>query len=87
MARNFRTQAFECWSIREAVQLTQFRLDEAGMELKTTTKLGGHAKDGGGGGEARDLYFDKPFLLILKRTRSQRPYFVMWVASSDLMAR
>ena len=37
--------------------------------------------------QPKNLIFDKPFLILLKRTDSKNPYFAMFVANTELMER
>jgi len=62
-----------------ALQSIRFRLDERGAVLKS------EAMEGAMGGIAEHLFFDKPFLILLKRRKAENPYFAMWVGNADLM--
>jgi len=33
------------------------------------------------------MIFDKPFLVLLKRSDAKNPYFAMWVANSELFLK
>jgi hypothetical protein len=33
----------------------------------------------------RNLVFDKPFLILLKRREAKRPYFALWVGNAELL--
>ena len=60
------------------VQQIRFRLDERGVILKSE----------GGGVSARmpqNLVFDKPFLVMIRRTGAKQPYFVLWVGNAELL--
>lgn len=35
----------------------------------------------------KKMFFDKPFLLLMQRKNAPNPYFVMWVANTELMIR
>ena len=61
-----------------ALQSIRFRLDERGAVLKSEGV-------GAGGMTKRNLVFDKPFLVLLKRREAENPYFAMWVGNADLM--
>jgi hypothetical protein len=35
----------------------------------------------------KKMFFDKDFLLLLKRTDAQNPYFGLWVVNTELMVK
>lgn len=67
-------------------QIVRFKLDETGAYLESEV-FGGVL-----GGELelppppRSFVFDKPFLVMIQRKNSLRPYFALWVANAELMA-
>ena len=64
--------------IAEALQHVNFQLDETGASLKSSARLGylnGH----------RYFIFCKPFLICLRQSNSNVPYFAMWVGSSSVL--
>lgn len=67
--------------VTSAKQTIRFRMDEKGVVLKSQA----HVIVG------RSLYrclvFDKPFLLMLKRTNAKVPYFAMWVDNPEVLVR
>lgn len=64
--------------IAAARQSIRFRLDERGAVLQSEgVAAAGKAE--------RDLVFDQPFLIMLKRREAAIPYFAMWVANAELM--
>lgn len=66
-----------------ARQRIEFRLDESGAELESEAYL-----SAGGVPEAGAAFlFDKPFLILIQRRGSPRPYFAAWIANADLMPR
>jgi TonB family protein len=66
-------------------QIIRFKLDETGAYLES------EVEGGVLGGELemtpppRSFVFDKPFLVMIKRKNSMRPYFALWVANAELM--
>lgn len=73
------------YTVDKAWQRTAFLLDEKGAEVESeaeiivTTAIPKELEP------QKNLVFDKPFLLLLKRTESKNPYFAMWVANTELM--
>jgi hypothetical protein len=65
-------------NITFAAQSIRFRLDERGAILKS------EGIDASGLSE-RNLVFDKPFLILLKRREAKAPYFVLWVGNAELL--
>jgi hypothetical protein len=61
-----------------AKQRTRFRLDEKGALLESEAV-------GVGGGGARRLVFDGPFLLLMERRGAAAPYLALWVANAELL--
>ncbi|MDX2046713.1 MAG: hypothetical protein SFU87_07990 [Chitinophagaceae bacterium] len=37
--------------------------------------------------QPKKMIFDKPFFVIIKRAKSENPYFVMWVRNSELLTK
>ena len=70
--------------IKVALQAIRFRLDDKGSVLRSEALLG---MKGGPGmrRRPRTFYFDKPFLVLLKRKHAKNPYFALWVANTELM--
>lgn len=75
--------------ITTAYQRTAFVLNEKGAiveseaELDVTSALPPDEEIP----EPKKLIFDKPFLILLKRADSKNPYFMMWVANTELMEK
>lgn len=74
-----------------AFQRTAFLLDEFGAEVESEAAV---TVDSIGAEESelelphpKILIYDEPFLVILKRTDSDNPYFVMTVRNDELMVR
>ena len=63
-----------------AGQSIRFRLDERGAVLKS------EAASAGGDGY-RQMVFNKPFLILLKRRDAGKPYFALWVGDPELLVR
>jgi hypothetical protein len=61
-----------------AKQAVRFRLDETGAVLKSETLLAASLTQ-------RNLVFDKPFLIYMKRGNAKAPYFALWVGNAELL--
>ncbi|MCP9762439.1 hypothetical protein EGI31_05695 [Lacihabitans soyangensis] len=79
----------EPFYIEKAWQRIAFHLDEYGSRIETEAEF--EAAAAALGGEERPkpkvMKFDKPFLLILKRTDAKNPYFSLWTSNSELMLK
>ena len=62
-----------------AWQEIQFKLDRRGAEIMSGVDFA--FADGG----PKTLYFNRPFLVYLKKRGAQHPFFVMWVDNAELM--
>jgi hypothetical protein len=62
-----------------AFQEIEFKLDRHGAEVLSTAYA--MACDGG----PKELHFNRPFLLYLKKRDAARPFFVMWVDNAELL--
>ena len=70
----------EGWPITFAGQMVDFRLDESGAHLDSKAGLVAESDR-----PPSDVAFDKPFLLALVEAKTSTPYFVMWVATPDVL--
>jgi len=78
------------FEIVKAWQRTAFNLDEGGAVVESEAEMAVDAA-----AEAientkpnpQNFIFDKPFLILLKRTDAQNPYFAFWVANGELMQK
>jgi hypothetical protein len=63
-----------------AMQTIELRLDRDGAEVSSFGfNMAGSAR--------RLFYFDRPFLIYLKKRNSENPFFVMWVNNPELLCR
>ena len=68
--------------IFEARQMVEFSLSRTGVMLKLEGRLGA------GAGIPRQMHFDRPFLIYVKKRGAEySPFFVMWVDNAELMER
>jgi hypothetical protein len=78
---------FKNYSISKALETIIFMLDEDGVRVKAEAKvdftLGMHFPEK----KPRKIYFNKPFLVMLKEKNAVNPYFALWVDNADIMKR
>jgi hypothetical protein len=85
LGKNIGNAGFESMIICEAMQTIDFKLNRAGALLKSEARLGGRSARGVVE-MPREFYFDKPFLIyVKKRQPDAKPFFVMWVDNAELM--
>jgi hypothetical protein len=65
-------------------QLVRFQLNEKGAILKSEAAIA-VAEMAMPVTERHVMIFDKPFLILMKRTNSERPYFALWVGNASLL--
>ena len=78
------------YSIREAKQSVRFLLNESGARIESGIKI--HFYLNGHGApppppKPRRFVLDRPFLLLVKETKADEPYLVMWVANDEIMQK
>ena len=84
----FNTTTQEYYRISTAWQRTAFILDEKGAEIESEAVMGvsiGIIEEEPEKPNPKKMIFDKDFLILLKRTDSQNPYFGLWVVNTELM--
>lgn len=76
-------------TIEKASQRTAFLLDEEGAEIESEAwmEFALEAVEEDERPKPKKMIFDKSFLTMLKRADAPYPYFAMWTANSELMAR
>jgi hypothetical protein len=79
------------YRILKAWQRTAFLLDENGAEIESEAEFEAYAEEEEEVEKEepspKKMIFDKDFLLLLKRTDSQNPYFGLWVVNTELMMK
>ena len=76
--------------IEKAWQRTAFILNESGAEIVSEAKIEVAAVEEIEEIEKpkpKKMIFDKPFLILLKRTDSKNPYFGLWTTNTELMIK
>jgi hypothetical protein len=77
-----RNEGFKDYVVTRAVQSVLFRLDEAGVLLKSEAAVLLEK------GEPPPGYvFDRPFLVALRQEAADRPYLLLWIANPDLFPK
>jgi len=70
-----------------ADQTIRFKLDEKGAQLRSEASSGIGCSGPSKPRPEFQLVFDKPFLLMLQRADSTRPYFVLWAEDATFMEK
>jgi hypothetical protein len=65
--------------VSAAVQRIEFRLDPEGASVASGAYVQVKSRS------PYHLFFDRPFLLYMKKRDAERPFFVMWVANAELL--
>jgi serine protease inhibitor len=76
--------------IEKAWQRTAFILDENGAEIESEAEIEVVApalEEEYEKPKPKKMIFDKPFLMLLKRTDTKNPYFGLWVTNTELMIK
>jgi hypothetical protein len=74
--------------IEEVWQRTAFILDESGAEIESEAIMEASVEELAEDFEEpkpKKMIFDKPFLVLLKRTNIKNPYFALWTTNTELM--
>lgn len=80
---------FDGYAISEALETIIFSLDAEGVELKAEAviKMTRSAARPSSALPPKIMYFNKPFLVILKEKDGQNPYFALWVDNDKIMKK
>ena len=73
--------------VLQAKQDIRFVLNEEGVTLESEAAI---VMGCGATGEPEPIHimvFDKPFLIMIKRTQADQPYFALWIANPELLAQ
>jgi hypothetical protein len=77
--KSIHNSGFEEYWCQEAIQMIRFKLDRSGAELKSESVTKIVTSTG------RRYVFDQPFLISIRKRENEQPFFVMWVANSELL--
>jgi hypothetical protein len=76
------------FAIEKAWQRTAFILDESGAKVESEAEMAAAAAaDTLEEIKPKKMIFDKPFLIILRRTDNKNPYFGLWTTNVELMTK
>jgi hypothetical protein len=75
----------DTFRIVEARQRTAFILDEKGAEIESEAWFSLSYKEKIE--QPKNLIFDKPFFIVLRRSENKYPYFGLWVSNTELMIK
>lgn len=86
---NHFTVGQEVWTIGRAWQQVAFHLDENGAAVESEAELITYLgiEIGSEIPQPKKMIFDRPFYVLLKRVDASQPYFVLWVANTELMVK
>ena len=86
LGKFLRNQNWQRHFIFEAREVIDFALTRTGLILKSEARLAMASGIRGPRDLPRHLYFDRPFLIyVRKRESNAKPFFVMWVDNVELM--
>jgi hypothetical protein len=69
-----------------AQQMIRFEMNEKGVELESEVEMAAECEEEPDFENLpKKLFYDKPFLIILKEKNAEHPYFLMWVNNAELM--
>jgi len=71
-------KGFEPYVITKALQSVQFTLCETGVQVASEARIRADSIP-------RNLVFDGPFLILLRKRGSDLPYLAIWVANAELL--
>lgn len=74
-------------SVFAALQNIRFQMDEKGVRLRSESHMSFGCAAEMKPKTVHRMIFDKPFLVLLKRTDASVPYFALWVGSPELLIR
>lgn len=80
----------QIFKIESAWQKTAFTLDESGAEIESEAEIEIAVEDieqENKKPKPKKMIFDKPFLILLKRTDAKNPYFGLWTTNTELMTK
>lgn len=76
--KRLRNKGFDQYWIDSAIQTIRFKLDRSGAELVSEAAIPMKPMP--------TMYiFDRPFLIAIRKRGCEQPFFVMWVANSELL--
>lgn len=71
--------------VLSAEQSIRFQMDEEGVKLKSESKQTFGCSKSAPPQRQHIMIFDKPFLVLLKNSNANTPYFAMWVSNPELL--
>lgn len=78
------------FQIERVWQRTAFILDESGAEIESESEIEvaiEEIEEEYEKPKPKKMAFDKPFLILLKRTDAKNPYFGLWTTNTELMTK
>lgn len=74
-------------ALLSAVQNIRFQMDEEGVRLRSEAHLALGCSALRHPMAHHVMVFDKPFLILMRRTGASSPYFALWVGNPDILVR
>lgn len=84
------TTTLDRFTIESISQRTAFILDESGTKIESEAKIEVAVEESIAEEDIKKpkkMFFDKPFLILLKRMDNKNPYFALWNANAELMIK
>nr|WP_322625009.1 hypothetical protein [uncultured Flavobacterium sp.] len=75
------------YQIESFAQCIAFSLDEAGAKVYEQTVIEAAAAAAFMDERPKNLFFDKPFLIIIRHKGDSNPYFAAWIENTDFMQK
>lgn len=78
----------QIFQIERVWQRTAFILDESGAEIESEAEIEvAEVEEEYEKPKPKKMIFDKPFLILIKRTDAKNPFFGLWTTNTELMTK
>jgi hypothetical protein len=71
--------------VRSALQNTKFEMNEKGVELRSEAEMSIGCAQHVSPPITHRMIFDRPFLIMMERTKAAVPYFALWVDNPEML--
>lgn len=89
MDKEFLNAALPKYYLAKVFQFVDFKLDRFGSRVESGAQIRSYMLNGHAHPEDTDpthYYFDRPFLIMMKKRGAKHPFFVMWVDNAELLS-